>query len=66
MLDETPVGTYIELEGSETWIDRTARRMGFDENDYICASYGRLYLDWAAREGVPPSNMVFDNESKST
>ena len=28
MLDETPVGTYIELEGSEAWIDRTARRMG--------------------------------------
>jgi adenylate cyclase class 2 len=66
MLDETPVGTYIELEGSEAWIDRTTRRMGFAEKDYICASYARLYLDWAAREGVPPSNMVFGDASKST
>jgi len=66
MLDETPVGTYVELEGSEAWIDRTARRMGFTDKDYISASYGRLYLDWAAREGVAPSNMVFGDGSKST
>jgi len=58
-LDETPVGVYLELEGAPAWIDRLAKRMGFGENDYITASYARLYLDWCARNGVAPGNMVF-------
>jgi adenylate cyclase, class 2 len=58
-LDETPVGIYVELEGTAAWIDRTARRMGFGERDYITASYARLYLQWCEKSGVKPSNMVF-------
>jgi adenylate cyclase class 2 len=58
-LDETPVGTYLELEGAPAWIDRMARRMGFAEQDYITASYARLYLDWCRKMHVTPSNMVF-------
>jgi adenylate cyclase class 2 len=58
-LDETPVGLYLELEGSPGWIDRTARQMGFGEPDYITASYARLYLDWCRKNRVKPSNMVF-------
>ncbi len=58
-IDETPVGVFIELEGSPAWIDRTARRLGFTEKDYITLSYSRLYLDWRRRRGVEPSNMVF-------
>ena len=58
-VDETPLGVYIELEGTPPWIDRTARQLGFAERDYITASYGRLYLDWCAQEAVQPGNMVF-------
>jgi len=58
-LDETPIGVYLELEGSPRWIDRMARRLGFREQDYITASYGRLYLEWCAARGVEPGNMVF-------
>jgi len=58
-LDETPIGVYVELEGSPRWIDGTARRLGFRERDYITESYGRLYLDWCEARGLPPSNMVF-------
>jgi adenylate cyclase class 2 len=58
-LDETPVGTYLELEGSPAWIDRLARRMGFDEQDYITASYARLYLEWCRKKRVKAANMVF-------
>jgi adenylate cyclase class 2 len=58
-LDETPVGTYLELEGEPKWIDRMARALGFSEADYSTASYGRLYLEWCAREGVEPGDMVF-------
>ena len=58
-IDETPIGVYIELEGTPHWIDRTARALGFTEEDYITASYGRLYLEWCAREGSEPCHMVF-------
>jgi adenylate cyclase class 2 len=58
-LDETPVGLYLELEGSPGWIDRTARQMGFGERDYITSSYARLYLEWCRKSRVKPANMVF-------
>jgi adenylate cyclase class 2 len=58
-LDETPIGIYMELEGSPRWIDRMARRLGFTEQDYITASYGRLYLEWCAARNVEPGHMVF-------
>jgi adenylate cyclase class 2 len=58
-LDETPAGVYLELEGTARWIDRAARKMGFAEDDYITASYARLWLDWCAWHGVGPSDMVF-------
>jgi adenylate cyclase, class 2 len=58
-LDETPIGTYLELEGEPAWIDRTAHLLGFTEGDYITLSYGQLYLDWCARQGCKASDMVF-------
>jgi len=58
-LDETPIGVDLELEGSPRWIDRAARQLGFAQNDYITASYGRLYFEWCERRGVRPSNMLF-------
>ena len=57
-VDETPVGVFMELEGSPRWIDRTARVLGFGEADYITASYGRLYLEWCERNGVVPGDML--------
>jgi adenylate cyclase class 2 len=58
-LDETPIGIYLELEGSPAFIDRLAARMGFDEHDYITASYARLYLDWCRKRRIKPRYMVF-------
>jgi len=58
-LDETPIGVYLELEGQPAWIDRTARHLGYAEQDYIVASYGRLYLDWCARRKIKPKDMVW-------
>jgi adenylate cyclase class 2 len=57
-VDETPVGVFLELEGPPRWIDRTARALGFREQDYITSSYGRLYLDWCESHGVPPGDML--------
>jgi adenylate cyclase class 2 len=58
-LDETPVGVFLELEGTSHWIDRTARRLGFKESDYLTSSYARIYLDWCAANGCGPSDMTF-------
>jgi adenylate cyclase class 2 len=58
-LDETPVGSFLELEGSRSWIDRVARQLGFSRRDYITASYGALHLEECRRRGVPPGDMVF-------
>jgi adenylate cyclase class 2 len=59
MLDETPVGVYLELEGTPHWIDRSARRLGFKESDYVTASYGRVYLEWCAARGCAAGDMTF-------
>ena len=57
--DETPIGTYVELEGPRRWIDQVARQLGYRPADYITASYGRLYLWWCEAHGRTPSHMVF-------
>jgi adenylate cyclase class 2 len=59
VVDETPIGVYLELEGTPAWIDRTAKQLGFSESDYITASYGRLYLDWCKKHKCKTENMVF-------
>ncbi len=60
VVDETPVGVYLELEGTDAWIDRTARKLNFSESDYITASYAALYLEWCREHGIVPGNMVFE------
>ena len=63
-VDETPIGVFLELEGPEDWIDRTAHRLGFAQADYITASYGSLYRDHLTLHGGPP-DMVF-SDSRQT
>ncbi len=58
-VDETPIGTYVELEGNPRWIDRTARELGFPLERYITASYGTLYLQRCRERKIKPGNMVF-------
>ena len=58
-LDETPIGIYLELEGDPDWIDRTARKLGYEEKDYITSSYGRLFLEWKERTGSAAGEMIF-------
>jgi len=58
-LDETPIGTFLELEGFSYWIDQTARSLGFEESDYILLSYGMLYRNYCERQGIEPMFMQF-------
>jgi adenylate cyclase class 2 len=61
-LDETPIGCFLELEGTPQWIDSTAARMGFTESDYVTLSYGSLYIEHCASSGVSQGWMVFQPE----
>jgi adenylate cyclase class 2 len=63
-LDETPVGIYLELEGPYAAIDRAARLLGFDRNDYITETYGSLYLAACRRLGRKPGDMLFPPTKK--
>jgi len=62
-LDETPIGTFLELEGSRRAIDGAARALGYSETDYIAVSYLELYLAECERLGKKPGNMVFKREN---
>jgi adenylate cyclase class 2 len=59
VIDEIPIGVYIELEGPPRWIDRTARELGFSPSDYITSSYGRLYREFCNAQGRKPGDMVY-------
>lgn len=62
VFDETPIGRYLELEGSAQWIDRVARRLGYQKRDYITASYAALYHEHCRKNGIKAGNMVFSGD----
>ncbi len=59
-IDETPIGVFLELEGTAEWIDRTAARLGFSSADYLTASYATLYTDYRRRNESAPVDMTFE------
>jgi adenylate cyclase, class 2 len=63
-LDETPVGIYLELEGTIGAINRAARLLGYTRKDYRKESYGSLYLAACRRRGRKPGNMLFPPTKK--
>jgi adenylate cyclase class 2 len=62
-LDETPVGTFIEIEGGTRGIHGVAVALGRGPADFLLDSYRRIYmLDCEAR-GVAPTEMMFEGEA---
>jgi adenylate cyclase, class 2 len=59
MLDETPMGTFLELEGTGTWIDRTAKALGYRRAEYVTESYGALWEQWCVGKGWGFRDMRF-------
>jgi adenylate cyclase class 2 len=58
-IDETPVGTFVEIEGSESGIASTAAALGRSPADYIVESYRALFVRHCAERGIPATDMVF-------
>ena len=61
-LDETPVGTFLELEGRPAAIDRVASALGYTPSAYIRGTYWDLYSADCRRRGREPRNMVFSKK----
>ncbi len=59
VIDETPIGNYAELEGTDEWIDRAALRLGVDPSDYITLSYGRLFEQWRVDHPAATGDLTF-------
>ena len=58
-VDETPVGVFVEIEGSEDAIHQTAVALGKSPADYITDSYRFLFLQHRDANGLAGHDMVF-------
>jgi adenylate cyclase class 2 len=59
VIDETPIGTYAELEGPTAWIDQTLAALDIDPATCLTDSYGKLFLDWKQRTASPAEHLTF-------
>src|SRR5580692_7209646 len=58
-LDETPIGTFVELEGPSLAIDRAAKLLGYSKDEYVLTNYLRLHAEECMRRGEKVGDMVF-------
>jgi adenylate cyclase class 2 len=59
-IDETPVGTFVEIEGGDRGIAETAEALGRGPSDYLLDSYRRLYIKDCEARGVTVGDMLFE------
>jgi len=64
-IDETPVGTFVEIEGGETAIHETAAALGRSPADYITDSYRLLFLQHRDAFGLSGQDMVFAERAEA-
>ncbi len=59
-IDETPVGVFVEIEGSEQGISAMAVALGRRPGDYVLDSYRGLFLKYRDEYALSGTDMVFD------
>src|SRR3954471_2066503 len=59
-IDETPVGVFVEIEGSEGGIATMARALGRRPDDYVLDSYRGLYLKHRDEYRLTGTDMLFE------
>jgi len=60
VLDETPIGTFAELEGDPAWIDTTLAKLNIPAERCTTDSYGKLFLTWKDRTKSAAEHLTFD------
>ena len=61
-VDETPVGTFVEIEGGEHGILTMTEALGRSAADFILDSYRSLFIQHREKYGFNGANMVFHEE----
>lgn len=59
VIDETPIGTFLELEGAPAWIDRSAAALGFAPSQYILQSYATLFQQYIGLHHLEARHFTF-------
>ena len=60
-IDETPVGTFVEIEGGDRGIAEMAEALGRSPANYLVDSYRRLYQVDCETRGVAVTHMLFED-----
>src|SRR5262245_58954930 len=60
-IDETPIGTFVEIEGGEEHIHRSAAALGKSAKDYITDSYRTLFTEYCRMHGLETTDMLFSS-----
>jgi adenylate cyclase class 2 len=61
-VDETPVGTYVEIEGGEGGIVTTTVALGRQPSECLSDSYRGLFVQYCQDRGLPVTNMLFTDD----
>ena len=64
-IDETPIGNYLELEGSEEGILEVAAALGFTRTQFMRDSYYSLFAQYCRQRSVTSGHMVFAHHDGS-
>ena len=59
-VDESPIGTFVELEGSEEDIFAMAKTLERSPSDFVLDSYLALFRTHHAAQGSTATHMLFD------
>ncbi len=59
MVDETPLGPFVELEGEEEVIARAVKLLGVTPAEYVLESYLAIQAEHCRRQGKPLEDMIF-------
>lgn len=58
-IDETPMGNFIEIEGSKQGVIDVAKKLGFSERNFITKSYTAMWKEFAVKN-KKKGEMVFE------
>jgi len=59
VLDELPMGNYMEIEGDEESIVKVANSLELNLDDKITGTYWDIWKDFSKKNGIDDENIIF-------